>query len=30
MSICLNKNVMYCNVVDLFEVYNFHVNFIFI
>jgi hypothetical protein len=27
---CLNKNVMYYKVIDLFELYNFHINFIFI
>jgi hypothetical protein len=27
---CLNKNVMYYKFVDLFEQYNFHINFIFI
>jgi hypothetical protein len=27
---CLNKNVLYYKVIDLFELYNFHINFIFI
>jgi hypothetical protein len=26
---CLNKNVTYYKVIDLFELYNFHINFIF-
>jgi hypothetical protein len=27
MKMCSNKNVMYYKVVDLFELYGFHINF---
>jgi hypothetical protein len=30
LKICLNKKLMYCKIIDLFKLYNFHINFIFI
>jgi hypothetical protein len=30
LKMCLNKNVMYYEVIDLVELYNFHINLIFI
>jgi hypothetical protein len=30
MNMCSNKKVMYYKVVDLFKLYNFNINFIFI
>jgi hypothetical protein len=30
MEMCSNKNVMYYKVVDIFEIYDIHENFIFI
>jgi hypothetical protein len=30
LKICLNKKIMYYKVIDLFKLYNFHINFIFI
>jgi hypothetical protein len=30
LKMYLNKNVLYYKVIDLFEFYNFYINFIFI
>jgi hypothetical protein len=30
LKICLNKNTMYYKVINLFDLYNFYINFIFI
>jgi hypothetical protein len=30
MNMCSNKNMMYYKGVNLFELYDFHINFVFI